>query len=369
MADYLKKLGISLGGNGDWNGIGFYLVLAAVMALLMAGIVWVLFRFRKKEPRDFELDEEDKTFIDETDGDFLSPYDSEPPKEEGATLFGNSEERQMQLESDIQSVSHRLSVTTALLPLLFAAVLVFVYLDLRQRIGNVADKDVREVQEDVSEDMSSMASRMERLEQTLKERLTNVENRIPELAENVEAYGNRLGDMVDAKEKTAALEGRFTESLQQITDRLSLVQKDVAQYGTQFQKLSQEVDTRIGQGLEAVSQQKKTVQKATEELGALANEVQEIKERVLDLGLKYRLLEETKADTELVETSRTERTQMQENLTGQIQSLRSDITRLAEQFVRARTGPPPSSAPRTEDTSPEVPPEDQESIFEQEIPR
>ena len=95
MTDYLKELGLTLGGNGEWNGMEFYLILAVVVAVLMAGIVWVLFRFRKKGPREERLDEAGESVIDDQDTDILAPYDAESEREEGTAFFGSGEERQM----------------------------------------------------------------------------------------------------------------------------------------------------------------------------------------------------------------------------------------------------------------------------------
>lgn len=368
MVDYLKQLAVSITGDGPWAGVGGYFVFAVVVALLIAGIIWLLLRFRGKRRPGVGTKDWDKVSTEETDEDFLSAYE-EPGLEEDAAVFGSSEERQLQLESDVQGLSHRLSVTTVLIPLLFFVVLAFVYLDIRQRIGEVADgeakKGVRAVQvryEELSEQMGAVSDQLQEMGQSLGERLKALEGRVPEIVKRLDGYGREIEEVVATKRAGAAAESRLSERLEKMSSELSVVERNVAEQAAAFKEQSENMDVRIEQTAKALSKQEKALQSGMGRIAALSRDVQEVREGLLALAVEDKRLGEAKADKEALETFRGQQERVEKDLTQQIQSLRSDITELAEKFVRSGAGngtPGQGGAPSGEGAN----------IFEQDISR
>jgi septal ring factor EnvC (AmiA/AmiB activator) len=98
------------------------------------------------------------------------------------------------------------------------------------------------------------------------------------------------------------------------------------------------MDNRIVQTATALSEHEKALQSGLSRIAALGCDVQEVRERLLALAVEDKRLGETKADKEAMETFRAEQERVEKDLTQQVQSLRSDITELAEKFVRSGAG-------------------------------
>jgi len=345
MVDYLKQLAVSMTGDGPWTGVGGYFVFAVVVALLIAGIIWLLLRFRGKRGPGGGTKDWDQVSTGEMDEDLLSGYEEPGLGEDDAAVFGSSEERQLQLESDVQGLGHRLSVTTVLIPLLFFVVLAFVYLDIRQRIGEVADRDVqkgvRAVQvryEELSEQMGAVSDQLQEMGQSLGERLKALEGRVPEMVKRLDGYGRKIEEVVATKRAGSAAESRLSERLEKMSSELSVVEKNVAEQAAVLKEQSEEMDDRIERTGKALSKHEKALQSGMGRIAALSRDVQEVRERLLALAVEDKRLGETKVDKEALETFRGQQERVEKDLIQQIQSLRSDITELAEKFVRSGAG-------------------------------
>jgi len=365
MVDYLKQLAVSIPGDGPWTGVGGYFVFAVVVALLIAGVIWLLLRFRGKRGPGAGTKDWDKVSTGETDEDFLSPYEEPGLGEDDAAVFGSSEERQLQLESDVQGLGHRLSVTTVLIPLLFFVVLAFVYLDIRQRIGEVADKDDQGEQiryEELSEQMDAVSKQLQEMGRSLGERLNALEDRVPEIVKRLDGYGREIEEVVATKRAGTAAESRLSERLEKISGELSVVEKNVAEQAAALKEQSEEMDDRIERTAKALSEHEKALQSGMRRIAALSRDVEEVRERLLALAVEDKRLGETKADKHAMETFRGQQERVEKDLTQQIQSLRSDITELAEKFVRSGAGN------GTADQG-DAPSSEGANIFEQDISR
>ncbi len=369
MVDYLKQLAVSIAGDGPWTGVGGYFVFAVAVALSIAGIIWFLLRFRGKRGPGAGTKEWDKAATGETDEDFLSAYEEPGLDDDDAAVFGSSEERQLQLEGDVQGLGHRLSVTTVLIPLLFFVVLAFVYLDIRQRIGEVADRDVqkevRAVQvryEGLSGQMDAVSDQLQEMERSLGERLKALEDRVPEIVKRLDGYGREIEEVVATKREGAAAESRLSERLEKMSSELSAVEKNVAEQAATLKEQSEDMDDRIARTAKALSEHEKAFQSGMSRIAALGRDVEEVRERLLALAVADKRLGETKADKQAMEAFRGQQERVEKDLTQQIQSLRSDITELAEKFVRSGAG---NGAPGQEG----APSSEGADIFEQDISR
>lgn len=371
MSDYLREFGAMFGESGAWTGGG---LVVAVIVLIVLGSAWVVFRKTKGRDGRYDWNERDAELPGPQDQTDMSTDEEMDMQDDRADGFGSGEEKQVELEADVQGLSHRLTVVTVLIPLLFVIVLVFVYLDVSHRIGRLENPDAagktvaQALYEDISDQVVELSEKLDWLERIQAKRLSDLEAAAAALEEGLKAHSEKIESVASSKGEGERIKAELIGWMEKLTTRLSSVEEDTAAHGSELQRLSEETAQRAKQTAETLSAQKRILEKGKTQVSQMESELTEVQRRFLELELNQKLLSEAKAERADMASFRAEQQQIQEGLGKRIESLEADITRLAEQYVRFSADTGSVDGVRESDAAPDVPAsEGGANIFEQDI--
>ncbi len=220
-------------------------------------------------------------------------------EDEGPDFHDRAEMRDLQTESDIQNLGHRVTIVSILIPVLFCAVLVFAYLDMRQRLShiqNMESTNVQAIYEDVLDKVKSLSGRYKDIEQSLLERLEVLERSSSSTDKNLKEHGQKIKELFSSKGDKKVLENIVKDRLKRISDRFSSLQKDMVTYRSTIGESLNNMTSKLEKETADLTAYRKDIQVWKDKIDEFSQAVDAVQRKGLQLDLALKLLSEAKLD-------------------------------------------------------------------------
>lgn len=247
------------------------------------------------------------------------------------------EMRTMRRDSDIDKLSHRMTLLFVLIPCLLCAVFAYGYLDIRQRLNQVdttGSKKVEALSEEIIEKVTSLSEKYDTLEKSFDERLSTLKDATAALQEALKENEKKMQQRFEAASKARSSEfagtldalrkdsadqraaiGSLSEKLQKELDReanaITAFQSDLREQGERFANTVDTVEAlqkkalKLELGLKLLTEEtidKKTWERANERSDRLEKKVNDLAEELAWLEKKLNVTRENKSIKEAGES-------------------------------------------------------------------
>lgn len=279
--------------------------------------------------------------------------------------FYEDELQAMRRDSDLHKLRHRVTILAILIPCLLCAILVFAYLDVRERLSRFQTAGSREVQtlsEDIVNKATSLSDQYAKLEKTwavIQDRVEKIEGDIKEL------------DVSKVNKKT--LEMANKKRSKDVAEAFAALNKDVSQHKASVEALAKELNQRLDDtlaelltDLKAQKKELAKVVRSTEDMGKKAQEqesaIKRLSEGKVDKGALATLFENERVKMALLERK-------MKSLVEEVLWLedRLKLSGKRTEALEAKVPDPKTGEPPVAETPDTLPTPEEGSIIEQEI--
>jgi len=257
----------------------------------------------------------------------------------GPAFHDRAEMRDLQMESDIQSLGHRVTIVSILIPCLFCVVLVFAYLDMRQRLSqiqNIESTNVQALYADVLDKVESLSGKYKDIEQSLLARLEALEKSSSSIDEDLKENRQKIKELVLSKGDKKALEKMARDRLKGIGDRLSSLQEDMATYRSTVEDSLSNITNKLEKETTDLTAYRKDFQVWKDRIAGVSQAVEAVHRKGLQLDLAFKLLSEAKVDKKKWDAFLKEEKEWKVPWEEKIQFLENDMLSLEKQLIRLR---------------------------------
>ena len=257
----------------------------------------------------------------------------------GPAFHDRAEMRDLQMESDIQSLGHRVTIVSVLIPCLFCVVLVFAYLDMRQRLSqiqNIESTNVQALYADVLDKVESLSGKYKDIEQSLLARLEALEKSSSSIDEDLKENRQKIKELVLSKGDKKALEKMARDRLKGIGDRLSSLQEDMATYRSTVEDSLSNITNKLEKETTDLTAYRKDFQAWKDRIAGVSQAVEAVHRKGLQLDLAFKLLSEAKVDKKKWDAFLKEEKEWKVPWEEKIQFLENDMLSLEKQLIRLR---------------------------------
>ena len=200
--------------------------------------------------------------------------------EERPSFSSQDEMMDLRRESEIQRLSHRMTLLFILIPCLICAVLGFFYLDLNDKLGKMKSTGSRDLQTLSEEVIGNVASLSEELK-TLSDRLSALEKTSVSMKEAIQKDGRAIQKVNASKIGKGGLEKALKKHSTEVAHAVEALRKDLDNHKKSVDSLAKNLKIKSANHLKTLTAldsevrgQKKSIQSLN---GSLAGVV-----RVLD---------------------------------------------------------------------------------------
>ncbi len=242
-----------------------------------------------------------------------------------ADSFYEEEMRNMRRDSDIDRLSHRMTLLFILIPCFLCAIFAFAYLDIRNRLDQLdtsGSKKVEALSEDLIEKVTSLSEKYEVLEQSLGQRLSilkdvsiTVQDNLKKNEARLEALANTTIDKKGFEEADKARSLEFATSL-------AALKKEIAKQQAAMDGLSETLRKELDREANAITAFQSDLREQSERFADTINAVEALQKKVLKLDLGLKLLSEETIDKKTWERAE-----------GKGQQLEKKVNDLAEELA------------------------------------
>jgi DNA repair exonuclease SbcCD ATPase subunit len=180
--------------------------------------------------------------------------------------FYEDELRHLPRDSDIRSLSRRVTILSVLIPCLLCGILVWAYLDLRERLTELQTAGSREVQtlsEDVLDKAASLSDEYVELEKTS----AGIRQRVEKTEENIKMLNTKK---VDKK----ALDMANKKHSEEVAKRFAALRKDVAEQKASLDAFAAHLNQRLDDMLKPLRSDLQTQKKEMAKIGQAVKNIQ-----------------------------------------------------------------------------------------------
>jgi len=217
------------------------------------------------------------------------------------------EMRNMRRDSDIDKLSHRMTLLFILIPCLLCAVLAFAYLDVRDKLNQMqstGSKEVEALSENIVEKVTSLSAKYEALEKSLGQRLSILKDASFAVQDRLKKNENRLEQLakstVDKKRFEEANTARSSES----AAALALLKKDMAKQQAAIAGLSEKLQKELDREANAITAFQSDLREQGERFADTAKIVEALQKKAVILELDMKLLSKEAIDKETWEKAK-----------------------------------------------------------------
>ncbi len=296
---------------------------------------------------------------------------------EDPRAFYHDEMRDLQRDTDIQKLSHRMTLLFILVPCLLCALLAFAYLDVRGKMSQLQSSGAEEVQalsEDVVGKVESLSQQFEELEKSSAARLSILKDSFISMQEAYKKNQRKIeelgGTKADKKDLEQAEDKRFGEMVK----TLSALQGSVADHAGAIETLSEKLKKELNQEANVITAVQSDLREQGEQVAKLVQGVEVLQKKALQLDLNLKLLADGKADKGAWKEFRLGELGKAALLEKKIESLAGDLSWLEKKLNvtrEKRASEESAETPSKEETTPATPTgtawPGSEKIIEQEI--
>ena len=199
--------------------------------------------------------------------------------EERPSFSSQDEMMDLRRESEIQRLSHRMTLLFILIPCLICAVLGFFYLDLNDKLGKMERTKSKDLQSLSEEVIGKVASLSEELK-TLSGRLSAQEKTSVSMKEAIEKDGRAIEKVNTSKIGKGALEKALKKHSAEVADTIKALQKDVDNHKKSVDSLAKNLEMKSANHMKTLTAldsemrgQKKSIQSLNGSLAGIVRVV------------------------------------------------------------------------------------------------
>jgi len=279
-----------------------------------------------------------------------SDSDEGIPLEQDLALSGGDpdalyeeEIRNMQRDSDIDKLSHRMTLLFILIPCLLCAVLAFAYLDVRDRLNQMqstGSKEVEALSENVVEKVASLSEKYEALEKSLGQRLSILKDVSVAMQDALKESEKKIQELANSAvdKKTFEKAGKARSS--EFTTALAALKENMAKQQGAIEGLSKKLQNELDREASAITAFESDLREQGERFAKTIIVIETLQKKALKLELDMKLLAEGTIDKKTWEKEK-ERTG---RLEKKANDLAEEITWLEEKLKVTRERKPISQA-------------------------
>ena len=157
--------------------------------------------------------------------------------------------------SEIHRLNNRITILSILIPGVLCAILLFAYLDMRQRVSHIQTKGLSEVQA-LSGDLVDKIATLSDENTRLTDRVSTLEKSTGSIKEDLNRDEQSIKRLAVSKASKKALEKAITRHSEEVGETFSALQKDVAKQKESIEQAAEELrrqlDEAVGEVMEAV---------------------------------------------------------------------------------------------------------------------
>jgi hypothetical protein len=297
--------------------------------------------------------------------------------EEADSLY-QKEIQSLQQDSEVQKLGSRVTLLFIIIPSLLCAVFVFAYMDLRSRLSEVQSSGVQEVRaltQDVVARVDAVAEEQKRAGQSLGGKLATLEQAMGEAQEGMKDSRKKIDALGTSKADRETLETLDKALNEAMAARFDALKNEVSAQRASVDAVAQKLEKELKEEANAVAAFQSDLGVQGEQLTGIAQTLEGVQKKALDMDLALRRLSEDKLDKETWRESLIKEKQAIEALGKKTSALSEEIAWLethlkvkkerrdAPETSEAGSGGSPAGQ------SPAVPGPEPGRIVEQEIPR
>jgi septal ring factor EnvC (AmiA/AmiB activator) len=207
--------------------------------------------------------------------------------------------RDMQRDSDIHRLSHRVTMLSILIPGLLCAIFVFAYLDTRERISQIQATGSREVQvlsEDVVDKVASLTDQYTKTEKSIADRISTLEKTSALMEKRLKGSQQEIKKLTASKVDNKTFEQTEKKRSEEVSNIFSALQEDVAQHKASFEELAKELSKKIDHGTNAMTAFQNDMDRHGKQMAKVLQAIEAIREEDKKQASLIRHLSEHKAD-------------------------------------------------------------------------
>lgn len=199
--------------------------------------------------------------------------------EERPSFSSQDEIRDLRRESEIQKLSHRMTLLFILIPCLICAVLGFFYLDLNDKLGKMKSTGSRDLQALSEEVIGNVTSLLEQVK-ALAGRLSALENTSVSMKEAIRKDGRAIQKVTASKIGKGELEKALKEHSAEVADTVEALREDLGNHKKSVDSLARNFEMKSAEHMKTLTalgselrEQKKSVESLN---GSLAGVVRSV---------------------------------------------------------------------------------------------
>jgi chromosome segregation ATPase len=193
--------------------------------------------------------------------------------------------------SVVHRLSHRITMVSILIPCLFCAILLFAYLDLRDRITQIQTTGARDVEtfsEDIVSKIESLSYQHETLDSSLTGELAAIEKSFALFKQGRKKSEQAIDNLIESKTDKKAF---------------SALKKDIAKDNESLEKLSKELNRQLDEVANALAALGNNLQGQEREMAEVYEYIDAIHKESQKQGAVIRHLSASKVDKEAFDHS------------------------------------------------------------------
>lgn len=281
---------------------------------------------------------------------------------EDPDAFYNEEMKTLQRDADIQKLSHRMTLLFILIPCLLAAVFGFAYVDLQNRLSqmkSVGSKQVRELSDDYTGRVTSLALKLEKLEKSLAQKMSILKDSLVATQAGMKKNQKRFKALADTKIDKEDYKKAATAN----SAALTALKEGMAEQKESVLGLSKKLANELDEEANVITTLQSDLREQGERLAETASLIEMLQKKALNLELDVKALAdktiERGAWKDVRQKDQATMTALQEKLKGLAEEISWLENKLNIKRKSKPTGPVGTAQPK--------PTPDKDKIIEQDI--
>jgi septal ring factor EnvC (AmiA/AmiB activator) len=253
--------------------------------------------------------------------------------------FYNDEMRDLQRDSDIHRLSHRMVLLFIIIPSILCAVFGFAYMDIRGKLlqlQSTGSEEVQALSDDVVNKVAALSEQYKKLEESLGESLSTLKKSSASMQDALKKNQQRITKITTSKADKKALEKAEKKRSAEIAATSSALKKNISEQKAAVKTLTAKLNKALDDEANAITAFQSDVREQREQIAETVRMIEALQNKGLKHELDLRLLSEGKIDKQEWEDFRKSESKRVAHIEKMTKSLSEDISWLEKRLKMTR---------------------------------
>lgn len=198
--------------------------------------------------------------------------------------------------SEIHRLNNRITILSILIPGVLCAILLFAYLDMRQRVSQIQTEGLSEVQalSDLVDKIATLSDENTRL----TDRVSTLEKSTGSIKEDLNRDEQSIKRLAVSKASKKALEKAITKHSEEVGETFSALQKDVAKQKESIEQAAEELRRQLDEAVGTLEALRNDLLEQEKKMAEIGEVMEAVRSKWQKRELVIRHLSEGKVDKE-----------------------------------------------------------------------